>query len=145
MEWVQLKNCGLKSTGNVNKPQSFFVIPPESQVQKLLEWLPPSHSRNFDLETEKLLVTTQGVLRAPGDHLILKLDGSPSDYSTRDSRGKKHLLGAVLNQSFTIILCLLNNHKVGLYSFQCETDPLLNKGGGLSGTPTVDHDRSGHQ
>jgi hypothetical protein len=136
MNKLQLKNCWLKSTGNVNQRCTLLVRIPESEQQKLLQWLPFEYAGNFDIETGMVIVTTQGITRDQGDALILKLDGTPSTYSTRDSKGGKHSLGASFNQPYTVTLCLPDDYCVGLYSIQFEQDPPLNSHGQVHVEPT---------
>jgi hypothetical protein len=134
MKKLTLKHCWLSTKSH--KPLVITVRVPEEEQNKLFQWTPFEYSGFINSETGEVDVVTTGIPRDEEDHLILKRGGGKAQYSTRDGKGRKHPLGAVMNQYYKVTICLLPNGTIGLYSVEFELDPPLNKFGEVHIEPT---------
>jgi len=134
MKKLTLSQCWL-STKSYD-PLILTVKVPEEEQQKLLQWVPFESAGYVDVEAGTVEVVTTGIPREPNEPFILNKSGGGAEYSTRDSKGRRHPLGAVMNQYYQVVLCLLPGGTIGLYSVQFELDPPLNKFGDVHIEPT---------
>jgi hypothetical protein len=134
MKKQTLSQCWL-STKNYD-PLILTVKVPKKEQQKLFQFVPFESAGHIDAEAGTVDVVTLGIPREDGDHFILKKGGGKAEYSTRDGKGRKHPLGAVMNQYYKVTICLLPNGTMGLYSVEFELDPPLNKFGEAHVEPT---------
>jgi hypothetical protein len=134
MKKLTLSHCWL-STKSYN-PLILTAKVPRKEQQKLLQWVPFEYAGHVDAEAGTVDVVTLGIPREDGEPFILKKGGAKAEYSTRDSKGRRHPLGAVMNQYYQVVLCLLPGGTIGLYSVEFELDPPLNKFGQVHVEPT---------